>query len=232
MGGAPGVGGSGMGGAPDAGADTGAGGAPDAGADAGLGGAGGCAGVYCDNFESYAVGTQPPAWTRTGGSAGDWAIITDGTQALAQNHAQSSTFRACYSSPGQAAPLTGPTTISAQAKIILNGSSSPTTALVCVRYTTANDADCLALMAGSGAQLQLRSGQTISSASALFPVTITVGTQYNVRVSVDAAGALSASLDGMMLGPFTPTSAIASGFVGVATQSAEATFDNVVVTQP
>ena len=87
-------------------------------------------------------------------------------------------------------------------------------------------------MAGSGAQLQLRNGQTISSASALFPVTIAVGTQYNVRLSVDAAGALSASLDGMILGPFTPTSAVASGFVAVATQSAEATFDNVVVTQP
>jgi hypothetical protein len=43
---------------------------------------------------------------------------------------------------------------------------------------------------------------------------------------------LSASLNGTALGTLMPGNAIASGFVGVATQSAEATFDNVVVTQP
>jgi len=238
LGGAPGVGGRGMGGAigsggalaNDAGSDgndAGAGGAM------GMGGAGGGSVVFTDNFESYGLNLQPPTWTRTGGSAGDWAIISDGTQALAQNHAQSSTFRAEYSSGAiGGAPWSGATTLSVQVKVTLNGSSSPTVALACVRYTAANDAYCLALMPGMGAQLQARNGQNVSSGSALFSVPIAVGTQYNVQVSIDAGGMLSASLNGTALGTLMPGNAIASGFVAVATQSAEATFDNVVVTQP
>jgi hypothetical protein len=242
MGGAPGAGGRGMGGATgmggailiDGGSDgDGAGAGGNGAGGAGVGGAGGGTVVFSDNFESYTLNAQPPTWTRTGGSAGDWAIISDGTQALAQNHAQSSTFRAEYSSGATGgAPWSGATTLSVQVKVTLNGSSSPTVALACVRYTAANDAYCLALMPAMGAQLQVRNGQTVGSASALFPVTITVGTQYNVQISVDGAGMLSASLNGMALGTLMPGNAIASGFVGVATQSAEATFDNVVVTQP
>ena len=242
-GGAPGVGGKGMGGTiagmggaiADGGNDADGAGADSNGAGGmtGVGGASGCPpGIYCDNFESYTVGAQPPTWTRLGGSSGDWAIVTDGTQALAQNHALSSTFRANYSSGAAGAPWSGPTTLSVQVKVTANGSSSPTVALACVRYTTANEAYCLALMPGMGAQLQVRSGQTVSSGSALFPVTVTVGTQYNAQISVDGAGLLSASLDGTALGTLTAGTAVASGFVGVATQSAEATFDNVVVTQP
>jgi hypothetical protein len=236
---APGVGGRGTGGAigtggalaNDAGND---GDAAGAGGAMGMGGAGGCPpGIYCDNFESYGLNLQPPTWTRTGGSAGDWAIISDGTQALAQNHAQSSTFRAEYSSGATGgAPWSGATTLSVQVKVTLNGSSSPTVALACVRYTATNDAYCLALMPGMGAQLQSRNGQNVSSGSALFSVPITVGTQYNVQVSIDAGGMLSASLNGTALGTLMPGNAIPSGFVAVATQSAEATFDNVVVTQP
>jgi hypothetical protein len=208
--------------------------ATDAHADADGGmGAGGCPpGIYCDNFESYTIGAQPPTWTRNGGSAGDWAIVADGTQALAQNHALSSTFRGNYSSGATGAPWSGATTLSAQVKVTVNGSSSPTIALACVRYTAANDAYCLALMPGMGAQIQVRSGQNVGSGSALFPVTVTIGTQYDVRISVDGNNLLSASLDGMLLGTLMPGTAIASGFVGIATQSAEATFDNVVVTQP
>ena len=37
-------------------------------------------------------------WTREGGSAGDWQIISDATKVFAQNHAQSSTFRLAYAS--------------------------------------------------------------------------------------------------------------------------------------
>jgi len=229
---APGVGGRGTGGA----IGTGGALASDAGSDgddAGAGGAGGGSVVFSDNFESYGLNLQPPTWTRTGGSAGDWAIISDGTQALAQNHAQSSTFRAEYSSGAiSGAPWSGATTLSVQVKVTLNGSSSPTVALACVRYTAANDAYCLALMPGMGAQLQARNGQNVSSGSALFSVPIAVGTQYNVQVSIDAGGMLSASLNGTALGTLMPGNAIASGFVAVATQSAEATFDNVVVTQP
>jgi hypothetical protein len=198
-----------------------------------MGGAGGCAGVYCDNFESYTLSAQPPTWTRTGGSSGDWAIVSDGTQALAQNHAQSSTFRANFSSGATSAgaPWSGATTLSAQVKVTLNGSSSPVTALACVRYTDNSNFVCLALLGGLGAQIQVMNGGTLSS-SALFQVPVTVGTQYSVRIGVDGSGLVSASLDGSALGTFMPASLIPSGFVAVATQSAEATFDNVVVTQP
>ena len=102
-----------------------------------------------------------------------------------------------------------------------------------MRYTTGNTGYCLALLPSMGAQIQVRAADVVSSSSAVTPMTITVGTQYNVQLSVDGAGVLSGSVNGTAVGPFTPPgTAIASGFVGVATQMAEATFDNVVVTQP
>jgi hypothetical protein len=83
-----------------------------------------------------------------------------------------------------------------------------------------------------GIQLQQRTAGTINSSSAVFPATIALGTQYSVQIATDATGVLTASFNGAILGTFTPSTAIASGFVGLATQNAEATFDNVVVTQP
>jgi len=50
--------------------------------------------------------------------------------------------------------------------------------------------------------------------------------------SFGATGALSATVGGTLLGTYTPATAVASGYVAVATQSAEAAFDNLVVTQP
>ena len=61
---------------------------------------------------------------------------------------------------------------------------------------------------------------------------VAVGTWYTTVLSASASGVLSASLNGTSLGTFTPTTAVASGFVALATQSAEAAFDNLVVTQP
>ena len=43
---------------------------------------------------------------------------------------------------------------------------------------------------------------------------------------------LSASINGTALGTYAPPTAVTNGYVAVATQSAEAAFDNIVVTQP
>jgi hypothetical protein len=39
-------------------------------------------------------------------------------------------------------------------------------------------------------------------------------------------------VSGTLLGTYTPATGVASGYVAVASESAEAAFDNVVVTQP
>jgi hypothetical protein len=193
----------------------------------------GCPGVYCDNFESDTVGAMAAGWTREGGSDGDWQVITDASKAFAQNHAQSATFRLVYASSAAGAPWSGATTISASAKVLATGTSGTTTALVCLRYTGGSSGDyaCLALEPGTGAQIKMRNGGAVTSGP-LWAATIAVGTTYTVTLSASAAGALSATLNGTALGTFTPATPVASGFVALATQSAEALFDNIVVTQP
>jgi hypothetical protein len=157
----------------------------------------------------------------------------DVTNVFAQDRTNSTTFRACYASGAPGAPWSGATTVSARIKLLLAGSSGATTPLLCVRYTVGpGPAFCLALVPGMGAQIQVRTNQTVSSSSPFSATTIAVGGSYNARIGVDAAGTLHASVDGVSVGPFIPGTAIASGYVAVATQAAEASFDNVVVSQP
>ncbi len=232
MGGAPGVGGRGMAGANGMGGAVVTDGGSDGDGAMGMGGAGGGSVVFSDNFESYAIAaTQPPTWTRLGGSGGDYQIILDGSQVLTQNRtATGTTYRSCYASGALGAPWSNAATVSAQVKVTAIGTTP--TALLCVRYTAGNAGYCLALLPNLGAQIQVRAADVASSSSAVTTMPIAVGTQYNVQISVDPAGVLSGSVNGLVVGPFTPGTAIASGFVGVATQMATATFDNVVVTQP
>jgi hypothetical protein len=194
---------------------------------------GGCAGVYCDDFESDTLGAMATGWTREGGSTGDWQVIADATKAFAQNHALSSTFRLCYAGSATGAPWSGATSVTAQVKVLSLGSSGTTTALVCVRYTggATGDYQCLAIEPGVGAQIQVRNAGAVAS-SPVWATTVAVGTYYTVKLGLSAAGALSASVGGTLLGTYTPATAVASGYVAVATQSAEAAFDNLVVTQP
>jgi len=65
----------------------------------------------------------------------------------------------------------------------------------------------------------------------VFPSNVAIGTFYDVKVSVDAAGLLTAYLGGSMMGTYDPGN-ITSGFGAVGTISMEATFDNFVVTRP
>jgi hypothetical protein len=121
--------------------------------------------------------------------------------------------------------------VTARIKVTAPGSSAAPTALVCLRFTTANLGYCLAVLPGTGAQIQVR-GPTISEMSAVFAATINMNTSYLAQLSISAAGVLSASIDGTALGTFTPTTSIASGSAAVATISAVAVFDDVVVAQP
>jgi hypothetical protein len=116
-------------------------------------------------------------------------------------------------------------------KILVAGSSMPS-ALTCVRYATGTGEFCLALIPNSGAQLQFRSGETINASSTLFPTTITAGSTYSVQISISAAGVLSGSVGGAAVGTLTPATAIPTGFIALGTDSAEASFDDIVVSQP
>jgi hypothetical protein len=240
MGGTGGAGGAtGAGGAAGAGGGMGGtGGAAGAGGGmggmggaAGMGGAGGCRGVYCDDFESDTVGAMAVGWTRVGGSSGDWEVRADASKTFAQDHAESSTFRVGYSSGATGAPWSGATTVSATVQVLAFPMSGTPTATVCVRYTVAGDFECLALEPGVGAQAQTKVGGATSNGQ-VWAATIATGTAVTVSLAINATGTLTASLNGTQLGTFTPAATIASGFVAVTTQSCEAEFDNIVVTQP
>ncbi|HVV17508.1 MAG TPA: hypothetical protein VHH90_09920 [Polyangia bacterium] len=192
--------------------------------------AGGCAGVTCDDFEGDTLGAMASGWTREGGSAGDWQVIADATKAFAQNHAQSSTFRLCYAS---GTPWSGATSVSADVKVLALGSSGTTTAMLCLRYAGGSSGDyaCLALEPGVGLQVKTRASGSVSSGP-VWSAAIGTAAWYSVKLSAAASGALTASLGGKTLGTYTPSAPVASGYIAVATQSAEAAFDNLVVTQP
>jgi hypothetical protein len=196
----------------------------DAGAGSG-GDAGSGTVAFSDDFEGDVLGTQATGWTRIGGSNGDWVVVADTTQVFAQNHSMSSTLRVCRAGP----VLSTAAAVSAQVKITANGSSGVTTAMVCVRYPAGGGTPyaCLALEASVGVQIK-----TGGVNGPVWPATVSIGTWYDAKLEVDAAGALTAYLDGVLLGTFTPAAAIASGSVAIATQSAEAEFDNVVLTTP
>jgi len=208
---------------------AGAGGSPDGG---GADGGGPCppAAVYCDDFESDTIGSTPIRWTRVGGSNGDWQVLADTSNVFAQNIALSSTFRVCYANSAPGAPWSGATTVSARVKILASGSSGTPMALLCLGYGSGADA-CIALQEGSGARIRLNAGSSPIDGP-LWPAAIAAGSWDDLKLSIDASGTLSAYLNGMLLGSYMPAGTIAAGYVAVATQSAQAEFDNVAVTQP
>ena len=217
------------------GGSGGVGGTGAGGSDAGggvEGGLGSCpAGVsYCNDFERDTAGIMPVGWTRVGGSDGDWQVFFDTSNVFAQNHASSSTFRLCYPNGAPGGPWSGATTVSARVKILAAGSSGTTMAFLCLGYAPGSNYGCLALDP-SGARIRMNAGSS-STDGPLWPTAIATGTWYDVKISMDATGALSAYLNGTMLGSYMPPSAIAGGYVAVATQSSQAAFDTVTVTQP
>jgi hypothetical protein len=187
-----------------------------------------CPGVYCDDFEADVVGTLANGWTRLGGSMGDWSVVADGSKFLAQNGAASSTLRACFTSGAPGAPWSGAISIAADVKITafgLNGQA----AMVCARFVDLSNYYCLGL-GPTGIQIQTKVNGTANN-SAIFGQTISTGSIHQVKLSLSAAGELSVTLDSSVRGTLTPT-ALGTGFAAVATQSAEAEFDTIVVSQP
>ncbi len=187
-----------------------------------------CLGVYCDDFEADTVGTQASGWARVGGSAGDWQVTAAGTKFFSQVGANSSTFRAAFSSGAPGAPWSGATSVSADVQLNLLGISGQA-ALLCVRFVDISNFYCAAL-SPAGIQIQTKvNGNAVNSA--IFAQSINTGSIQQVKLSLSAAGVLTVTLNNSVGGSLTPT-ALANGFVAVATTSVEASFDTIVVTQP
>ena len=180
--------------------------------------------MFSDDFEGQTVGsTTPTGWTRAGGSSGDWSIATDTTKVMQQNASTSSTIRMMSAGPS----LSGATSVAARVKLIATGSSNQA-AMVCLRYTSSSNYDCAALTP-TGVQIKTVVNGTAGT-SAIWSSSVAVGTSYDLKISVDGAGVLSATLGGTVMGTYTPA-ALASGSAAVATASMKASFDNVVVSQ-
>ncbi len=234
VGGAAGTGTTGAGGRGGAAGTGTAGAGGRGGAAGGPGGRGGATGVpatvlFSDNFEDQTAGsTEPDDWSRSGGSSGDWMIATDGTQVLRQDGATSSTVRTMHASGASGAPWTGAASAAARVKMIATGSSGQM-AMVCVRYADSSNYYCAALVP-NGVQIRAVVAGAASQ-SAVFTSNVAIGTWYDVKISVDAAGLLTAYLGNTMMGTFDPGN-VASGFGAVGTISMRAAFDNFVVTRP
>jgi hypothetical protein len=173
---------------------------------------------------------MPLGWTRVGGSDGDWEVLAETSNVFAQDHASSSTFRLCYANGAVGAPWSGPTSVSARVKILSAGSSGTTTAFLCLGYDSGSNYACLALEP-TGVQIRMNAGGSPTNGP-LWPAAVAIGTWYDLKLSMDTTGSLSAYLGASLLGSYTPPSAITRGYVAVATQSSQAAFDTVMVTQP
>ena len=188
-----------------------------------------CPGVYCDNFETDTVGTPAVGWTRVGGSAGDWAIVAQGTKFFAQVGSTSLTPRAVFTSSATGAPWSGAISVAADSELTAVGTNSPPAAMLCARFIDLDNYYCMAV-GQTGVQVQAKVGGVVSN-GALVPLTTNLGSINTAKLSLSAAGVLSATLNGSVRTTFTPP-ALASGFVAVMTTSMEAEFDTIVVTQP
>lgn len=181
--------------------------------------------LYFDGFESDSANSQPVGWTHVGGAAKDWTVVVDTGQVLAQAKSTNSTLRVLYGP----ASTSNAASVSVRVNFTQGGSSSAmTTAMVCIRYVTSDGSyQCLAIEPGVGVQVKTNLGD-----GPVWPSSISLALWYRLKISVDNTGLLAAFLDGTLLGTFRPVAPIAAGSIAVATQSAEAEFDDVLLTSP
>ncbi len=180
--------------------------------------------VFADDFERNTVGQPAAGWTRVGGSGTDWEVATDAGLVFQQDRSLSTTLRFCYAGPVRS----GAGSVSARVKVLANGTSSVTTALVCIRYAVNGTAfDCLALEPGVGLQIKTMQGD-----GPVWPTGVSMGIWYALKLGIDASGMLTAYVDGVTLGSMRPAAAVDNSPIAVGTQSAEAAFDDVVLTTP
>src|SRR5262249_29524965 len=153
-------------------------------------------------------------WTRVNGSSTDWEIAPDTSLVFRQDRSLSTTLRVCYAGP----PTTGASTVSARVKVIANGTSGVTTAMLCLRMNALASAfDCLALEPGVGLQVKTSQGD-----SPVWMTGVSMGIWYALRLSLDTSGMLRAYLDGVLLGAVRPATEVDNAPIGIATQQAEA----------
>jgi collagen type VII alpha len=220
----------GRGGTTGAAGTTGRGGTTGSAGTTGTAGASGTV-LYSEDFESESIGaTAATDWSRTGGSSSDWTIATDGTKVFAQTGATSSTIRieALTGAGASGSPWSGALSVSARVKLLMPGSSNQA-ALLCVRYNDTSNRYCAALLP-NGVQIQTAVGGS-TGGSAVFTATVTTGTFYDLRLSVDASNVLTVSLGGTQRGTYMP-GAMTNGTVAIGTTSMEAAFDSIAVTRP
>jgi hypothetical protein len=82
----------------------------------------------------------------------------------------------------------------------------------------------------NGIQIQTAVGGT-AGGSAVFGATVTAGTFYDVRLSVDASNLLTVFLGGAQKGTYV-AAAMTNGTIAIGTTSMEAAFDSISVTRP
>jgi hypothetical protein len=180
--------------------------------------------LFTEGFEDGTPGMPATGWTRVGGSATDWEIADDAGRVFRQDRSLSTTLRISYGGP----LVSGASSIAARVKVIANGTSAPPTAMLCIRYATSGAAfDCLGLEPGIGLQIK-----TVQGDGPIWATGISMNIWYGLGLAIDGSGLLSAYLDGSLLGTFRPSVALDNAPIAIGTLTAEAAFDDIVVTKP
>jgi hypothetical protein len=230
-GGVAGTGGSGGRAGTGGGAAGGRGGAGSGGAAGSTGGSGGgpggCPGVFCEDFERGTLGNTPNGWV----GMTEWETFQDDSMTLAYTGGTNGTLRFCYASAAPGAPWSGATSISGRVKVLSLGAGPFKGAMLCLRYTGGSNSDfyCALVEPNVGVRIRTRVADTIVDGTP----SGTIGSGWHdVKLTVDAAGSLTAYLGTTMVATMTPSAAIPAGYAAVGVVSANAAFDDIVVTQP
>jgi hypothetical protein len=202
------------------GSAAGSGGSSGKGGSGGMGPPGGTD-LLNEDFESGTDG-----WSILG-TASDWALVMDGTQAYgAMNAPGSNTFRAAR------AGSTSWTDVRVEGRIkvtSLNGSQSDRFAGLCVRVQSATVYTCLALRSDSKLAIRYREqdGSGMNSTSVNF--TVALDTWYDAVIEI-VGSTVTGSVNGTMVSQTGITTT--SGNIALAVPGINARFDDIVVTTP
>ncbi|SNY54233.1 family 16 glycoside hydrolase [Paractinoplanes atraurantiacus] len=168
--------------------------------------------LFSADFESGASG-----WSKSGGT---WSVVADGSQVLQQSDAGSQRAR-------EFAGDTAWTNYAVQARVKATsfGSAAGVVALT-ARAAGATKMYRLSLTGGNRVQLEAMNGSTVKVLGGISQ-TISASTWYTLRLAVNGS-TISGTVNGTSVGSATDTS-IASGRIGLLTESAAGRFDDVVV---
>jgi hypothetical protein len=168
--------------------------------------------LFADDFSAGTLN----GWSKSGGT---WSVVTDSSPALRQSKATTDLARAF-------AGTTGWTdyTVQARVKPVTTDGSAWFVGLA-ARSSSSTSFDRLVLNAGTVQLQAVRSGTVTVLASA--PLSTATGTWYTLRIE-EAGTTVRGYVDGTLIGSGTGQSG--KGRIGVQTNRAAASFDDVVVT--